>query len=133
MDEVRIHVETEVNPTEAEEKVKTAVENLFGNINLHTKPAYRGSVLIAEAEGQKALIKLRNSLRMDRVRDAARKVLFGSLRGNVISFCLNKQVAFAGHISFSQEVAESPLGPLRVMIKCENPRQLIDWLAPKTA
>jgi predicted RNA binding protein with dsRBD fold (UPF0201 family) len=30
-------------------------------------------------------------------------------------------------------VAESPLGPIRVKIKCENPRQLIDWLAPRTA
>jgi predicted RNA binding protein with dsRBD fold (UPF0201 family) len=132
MDEVTIRVETEVNPTEAEEKVKTAVANLFGNITLQTKPAYRGSVLTAEAEGQEALIKLRSLLRMDRVRDAARKVLFRSLRGNAISFCLNKQVAFAGHVSFSEAVAESPLGPLKVIIKCENPRQLIDWLAPRT-
>jgi predicted RNA binding protein with dsRBD fold (UPF0201 family) len=132
MDEVMIHVETEVNPTEAEEKVKTAVANLFGNIALQTKPAYRGSVLTAEAEGQEALIKLCNLLRMDRVRDAARKVLFRSLRGNAIFFCLNKQVAFAGHVSFSEAVAESPLGPLKVMINCENPRQLIDWLAPRT-
>jgi predicted RNA binding protein with dsRBD fold (UPF0201 family) len=132
MDEVTIRVETEVNPTEAEEKVKTAVANLFGNTTLQTKPAYRGSVLIAETDGQETLVKLRNLLRNDRVRDAARKVLFRSLRGNAISFCLNKQVAFAGHISFSQEVAESPLGPLKVMIKCENPRQLIDWLAPRT-
>jgi predicted RNA binding protein with dsRBD fold (UPF0201 family) len=132
MDEVTIRVETEANPTEAEEKVKTAVANLFGNITLQTKPAYRGSVLIAEADGQEALVKLRNLLRNDRVRDAARKVLFRSLRGNAISFCLNKQVAFAGHISFSEAVAESPLGPLKVMIKCENPRQLIDWLAPRT-
>jgi predicted RNA binding protein with dsRBD fold (UPF0201 family) len=132
MDEVTIRVETEVNPTEAEEKVKTAVANLFGNTTLQTKPAYRGSVLIAETDGQEALVKLRNLLRNDRVRDAARKVLFRSLRGNAISFCLNKQVAFAGHISFSEAVAESPLGPLKVMIKCENPRQLIDWLAPRT-
>jgi predicted RNA binding protein with dsRBD fold (UPF0201 family) len=29
-------------------------------------------------------------------------------------------------------VGESPLGPLRIMIECENPRQLIDWLAPRT-
>ena len=132
MDEVMIRVETEVNPTEAEEKVKTAVANLFGNITLRTKPAYRGSVLTAEANGQEALVKLRNLLRMDRVRDAARKVLFRSLHGNAIGFCLNKQVAFAGHISFSEAVAESPLGPLKVMIKSENPRQLIDWLAPRT-
>jgi predicted RNA binding protein with dsRBD fold (UPF0201 family) len=70
---------------------------------------------------------------MDRVRDAARKVFFAGIRGKTIGFCLNKQVAFAGHISFSEEVAESPLGPIRVTIECENPRQLIDWLAPRTS
>lgn len=133
MDDVMVRVEIEVNPTETEEKVKTAVVNLFGNIALQTTPSYRGSVLTAEAKGQEALVKLRNSLRNDRVRDAARRVLFGSLLGNTISFCLNKQVAFAGHISFSEEVAESPLGPLKVIIECENPRQLIEWLAPRTS
>ena len=132
MDEITVRVETEVNPTEAEEKVKNAIENLFGNITLQTKPAYRGSVVTGEAKGQEALVKLRNLLHNDRVRDAARRVLIGSLRGNTISFCLNKQVAFAGHVSFSQEVAESPLGPLKVIIECEDPRQLIDWLAPRT-
>jgi predicted RNA binding protein with dsRBD fold (UPF0201 family) len=132
MEEIAIRVETEINPTEAEEKVKMTVANLFGNIPTQVKPSRRGSVLAAEAKGQEALARLRNLLRMDRVRDAARKVLFNALKGTIISFCLNKQVAFAGHVSFSEEVAESPLGPIRVVIECENPRQLIDWLAPKT-
>jgi predicted RNA binding protein with dsRBD fold (UPF0201 family) len=132
MEEVAVRVETEINPTEAEDKVKMAVANLFGNIPTHTKPSYKGSLLVAEAKKQEALIELRNLLRRDRVRDAARKVLFNVLKGKTISFCLNKQVAFAGHVSFSEELAESPLGPIRVTIQCENPRQLIDWLAPKT-
>ena len=132
MEEIVIRMETEINPTEAEEKVKLAVANLFGNIPTQTKPSYKGSILIAEANGQEVLVKLRNLLRIDRVRGAARKVFFEGLRGKTISFCLNKQVAFAGHVSFSEEVAESPLGPIRVTIECEDPRQLIDWLAPRT-
>ena len=133
MEEVAVRVETEINPTEAEEKVKKAVANLFGNTPTQIKPSYKGSILTVEVKGQEALVKLRNLLRMDRVRDAARKVLYGGLRGKTISFCLNKQVAFAGHVSFSEEVAESPLGPIKVMIESENPRQLIDWLAPRTS
>jgi predicted RNA binding protein with dsRBD fold (UPF0201 family) len=132
MEDIAVRVETEINPTEAEEKVKMAVAKLFGNIPTHAKPFYKGSMLIAEAKGQEVLVELRNLLRRDRVRDAARKVLFNALKGKTISFCLNKQVAFAGHVSFSEEVAESPLGPIRVTIQSENPRQLIDWLAPKT-
>ena len=132
MDEVAVHVETEVNLTEAEEKVRTAVANIFGSITIEIKSSTQGSILVAETTGIDALAKLRNLLRTDRVRDAARRVFFRSLRGGAVSFCLNKQVAFAGHISFSEEVAESPLGPLKVKIESQSPRQLIDWLAPRT-
>jgi predicted RNA binding protein with dsRBD fold (UPF0201 family) len=133
MDEVTVRVETEINPTEAEEKVQKAVANVFGNLSTEIKSSYKGSVLHAEANGQESLIKFRNLLRSDRIRDAARRALFQGMRGMAIRFCLNKQVAFAGHVSFSEEVAESPLGPIRITIECENPKLLIEWLASRTA
>jgi predicted RNA binding protein with dsRBD fold (UPF0201 family) len=132
MDEINVYVETEINPTESKDKVETAVENIFSNIPLQVKQADKGRLLVAEAEELKALTKLCNLLRRERIRNAARKALFEGLKGNVISFCLNKQVAYAGHVSFSGEVAESPLGPIKVRIECKNPRELINWLAPKT-
>jgi predicted RNA binding protein with dsRBD fold (UPF0201 family) len=133
MDEIAVRVEAEVNLTEDEGKVRKAVANVFDDLSIVIKPSYKGSVLRAEAKGREALVKFRNLLRSDRIRDAARKVFFGGLRGKAIRFCLNKQVAFAGHVSFCEELAESPLGPLRVTIECENPRELIDWLAERTA
>ena len=132
MDQVTVHVEVEINPTEAEEKVKAAIGNMLGNVSISIKPEAKGSVLTAEAAGQDSLLKFRNLLRSDRIRDAARRVLFHSINGNTISFCLNKQVAYAGHISFSEASAESPLGPIRVTITSDNPRMLIEWLAEKT-
>lgn len=132
MDEVDVHVEVEINPTESEDKVKRAVENVLGSILMQVKPLHKGSLLVAEAEGLEALTPLCNLLRRERIRNAARRVLFEGLNGNVISFCLNKQVAYAGHLSFSKEVAESPLGPIKVRIECENPRELVDWLTRKT-
>jgi predicted RNA binding protein with dsRBD fold (UPF0201 family) len=129
MEEITVRVETGISPTESEEKVKSAVMNIFGNVSMETK----GGVLRAEAKGQQALVKLRDLLRAERIRGAARKAFFRGIRGNTIGFCLNKQVAFAGHVSFSEEVGESPLGPLRVTVECENPRELVDWLAPRTA
>jgi hypothetical protein len=132
MAEVTVHMETEVNPTESEDKVKTAVTNILGNASITVQPQGKISLLTAEATGQDSLFKLRNMLRSDRIRDAARKALLRSIRGDTICFCLNKQVAFAGHISFSEETAESPLGPIRVTITYENPRQLIEWLAEKS-
>jgi hypothetical protein len=130
--EVTVNVETEINPTESEEKVKAAVSCILGNASITIKPDGKTNILTAEAKGQESLVKLRNIMRSDRVRDASRKALFRNTRGNTIRFCLNKQVAFAGHISFCEETAESPLGPIKVTIDTDNPQQLIEWLAEKT-
>jgi uncharacterized protein len=132
MVEVTLFVEAEVNPTESEDNVKAAVNNVFGNAAITIKPSIKGSTLTAIAKGQDSLVKLRNMLHNDRIRDASRKLLFKSIRGNMISFYLNKQVAFVGHISFSEKTAESPLGPISVNIETENPQQLIEWLTEKT-
>jgi predicted RNA binding protein with dsRBD fold (UPF0201 family) len=132
MDDVSVYVEVEINPTESEDKVKSAVENMFGSIPVQIKPLRKSSLLVSEAKGLEALTKLCNLLRRERIRSAARRALFEGLKGDIISFCLNKQVAYAGHVSFSQEVAESPLGPIKVRIECENPRELINWLTRKT-
>ena len=132
MGEVTVHVEAEINPTESEEKVNAAVTNILGDASIRIKPDGKIRILTAEAKGQESLVKLRNIMRGDRVRDASRKALFRSIRGNTIRFCLNKQVAFAGHISFCEETSESPLGPLRITITTDNPQQLIQWLAEKT-
>ncbi|KON31894.1 hypothetical protein AC478_01895 [miscellaneous Crenarchaeota group-1 archaeon SG8-32-3] len=132
MEEITVTVETEINPTEDEGKVEKAVANIFGNTSAEIETSYKGGILYAQAEGQEALIKFRNLLSLDRIRAAARKVFLGGKRENTISFCVNKQVAFAGHISFSEEMSESPLGPIKVTIACEDPRRLIDWLTART-
>jgi predicted RNA binding protein with dsRBD fold (UPF0201 family) len=132
MAEVTVFVEANINPTESEDNVKLAVNNFLGDASITIKPSIKGSTLTAIAKGQDSLIRLRNLLHNDRIRDASRRLLFKSIRGNMITFCLNKQVAFAGHVSFSEETAESPLGPIRISIETDNPEQLIDWLAQKT-
>jgi predicted RNA binding protein with dsRBD fold (UPF0201 family) len=132
MELITVHIEADVNPTESEEKIKKATCNLFGDLHTELKPAAKGSVLTAEVHGQDALGTLRNILRRDRIRDASRRALRQSLHGNTLVFCINKQVAFAGHVSFCAAESESPLGPIRVKIQTSEPLQLIDWLAPKT-
>jgi uncharacterized protein len=132
MVEVTVFAEAEIYPTETEDNVKAAVNNVLGNASITIKPSNKGSTLTAIAKGQDSLIKLRNLMRNDRIRDASRRLLLKAMRGNMISFYLNKQVAFAGHVSFSEETAESPLGPIKINIDTDNPQQLIEWLAEKT-
>jgi hypothetical protein len=132
MDEVIVHVEAEINPTESEEKVKKAIENIFGPLQTTIQPLYRGLRIAADAKGREALTKFYNILRRERIRAAARTALFEGLDKKSVSFCLNKQVAYAAHVSFAKETAESPLGPIRVKIECEKPREIIHWLTSQT-
>ena len=132
MDEIEVLIEAEVNPTEDIEKVKAAIENVFGTVKYEVKELHKGKLLIAKTKGASGLTKFYNLLRRERIRDAARTVLFEGANEKSVTFYLNKQVAYVGHISFCKPVAESPLGPIKVQIKCENPKELIDWLAPKT-
>ncbi len=132
MDEISVQVEADINPTENEDKVKRTIENMFGNMELEIKPQGHGSLLVGRGKGLDALTKLYNLLRREKIRDAARAVLYSGSREKCIIFFLNKQVAYAGHISFSNPVGESPLGPIKVEIQCKNSSELIDWLAPRT-
>jgi predicted RNA binding protein with dsRBD fold (UPF0201 family) len=128
MDEITIRVETQIYPTEDKNRVEKAVTNIFDIASIETKESYRSKILLAKSSELEALAKFRNLLSVDRIRDAARKALYGGLKENSISFYLNKQVAFSGHISFSEAIAESPLGPIRVSIEYENPRSVIEWM-----
>jgi predicted RNA binding protein with dsRBD fold (UPF0201 family) len=132
MAEVTVTIETEVNPTESEDKVKQAVQNIFDNIPIHRETIGKTTLLQGQSTGREALGKLYYLLRRERIRDAARRVFLSGLRDNTITFFLNKQVAFVGHISFSEETGESPLGPIKVTMTAENPRQIITWLTSKT-
>ena len=131
MNEIVVHIEVEVNPTEDLEKVKLAVENIFGSVTFKVESRTWGQLLIAKTTGTEGLTKLHNLLSREQIRAAARKVFFSGMNEKSVTFCLNKQVAYAGHISFSQQTAESPLGPIQVQIRCSNPQELIEWLTPK--
>lgn len=132
MDEISVQVEADINPTENEEKVKRAGENMFSNLEWEVKPQRQGSLLVGRGRGMDTLTKLYNLLRRERIRDAARGALYEGLNEKSIIFYLNKQVAYVGHVSFSKPVGESPLGPIKVEVECDNPREVIEWLAPRT-
>jgi hypothetical protein len=132
VDEISVQVEADINPTENEEKVKRAGENMFSNLEWEVKPQRQGSLLVGRGRGMDTLTKLYNLLRRERIRDAARGALYEGLNEKSIIFYLNKQVAYVGHVSFSKPVGESPLGPIKVEVECDNPREVIEWLAPRT-
>ena len=132
MDTLTVFIQTEIKPTENHEKVEAGISNIFGNVKFKIDTGYNSEILKVEMKGKESLFRFRDLLRLDQIRSAAKKVLFRGITEKNIVFFLNKQVAFANHISFSEEESESPLGPIRVQIICEDPQSLIIWLTPKT-
>ena len=132
MDEITVHIEAEVNPTESEDKVKKAIESIFGPLQTKLQTVNKGGVLTAEISTREPLIKLQNLLRRERIRAAARIAMLEGADRKTLTFYLNKQVAFAGHVSFAKETAESPLGPIKVKIACKNPKEIVNWLTSET-
>lgn len=133
--EVKVTARIPVFPTESIEKVKTALLNIVNvaEENVYIEDIDGHSEIIVRGEGQDTLKKLHAIFREKRILDAARKTLRRGIRGNRISFHLNKQAAFVGNASFVSEfTTESPLGPIMMDISTNNPEKLIDWLAPRT-
>ncbi|MCK5625281.1 hypothetical protein KAI11_00345, partial [Candidatus Bathyarchaeota archaeon] len=110
MNEISGIITVEINPTENSEKIEIAINNFFDYTSLNAVSKLEKNYIIAEIEGREGLTKFSERLRQERILNIARKVLINSVSGNSITFYLNKQVAYAGHLSFSRDIGESPLG-----------------------
>lgn len=128
----RVLVQTELNPTEDESKVREAIFSLTGSRNFRKMSQGRKTYLVQEGD-ERLLSPLRSLLRRERILDAARKMISRSVEDNSLTFCLNKQVALTGHVSFCRPQRESPLGPISFQVISDNPNSLIDWLATRTS
>lgn len=116
-------------PTEVEERVRKAVENVFPGtrLTLIKKEGY-----VDRLEGRApSLDALHGLLRRQQILDTARHSLFNGIAGKEISVQLNKQAALMGYVNFLDH--EVPLGGIYVTIETNEPELIIDWLAPVTA
>ena len=127
-----IIITADVHPTEDLEKVKIAINNLFAPASFTIRETPGVQQLTATITQQSDLHKFYTRLREERILGAARRWLRQKLDDATIMFCLHKQAAYSNRISFCAPEGESPLGPIRVCVNCDNPRAFIDWLTPRT-
>jgi Uncharacterized protein conserved in archaea len=130
---LKVVVETEIRPTEDEERVLRAVTNIFDAEKVEIIDFGASRILVASSNSVSSLLKLHRAFRAERILDAARSVLKRGVRGSTIVFHLHKQAAYMGRVSFVDGDQESPLGAIRVTIHYSNPEDIIDWLAPPTS
>ncbi len=119
---INIVVRAVINPTESEDKVSRAVENLFPNMEFNREE----NELVARGNDINDLAALKELLKNQNIRDAARSFLSKYEEGNTLLFELNKQAAFAGRANFVD--FDIALGAITVEIKGSNLQGLIDWL-----
>ncbi|KCZ72663.1 hypothetical protein ANME2D_01094 [Candidatus Methanoperedens nitroreducens] len=127
---ITVRISALIYPTEVEERVRTAITNLFP-IELHLQDF--GVPRLYSEGNLESLRKLHMLLREVRILDTARSVLLAGIRGSTTQFSLNKQVAFIGGVNFP--AVEESLGSIYVDISAESKEDLlkiIDWLAPQT-
>ncbi|MEW5748127.1 MAG: RNA-binding domain-containing protein [Candidatus Thermoplasmatota archaeon] len=117
-----IRVSARCFPTEDRDKVIGAIRNLFPDFSAEGDDPVTGSASSME--------RFAELLKRQRIRSAARAALRRGIQADRVAFALNKQVAAAGKVSFSEDT--HALGDLEVSIITSNPDRVIDEVAPRS-
>ena len=125
---IDLKVEAIVNPSEDTQKVIDAIANLFTRCS--PEVSFRSRV-VGRAVGSDSLAILYEQVRSRSAMGVLRRMLLDNRVGDSTSFLLNKQAATSGIAAVIDEEQESPLGPIRVTISCEELDALVDWLVPE--
>jgi predicted RNA binding protein with dsRBD fold (UPF0201 family) len=124
---IEIKVEAAVKPSEDPQKVIDAIANVLSSCS--PEVSYRSRV-VGRAVGSGCLAIVYEQVRSRAAMSVLRRMLLDNQAGDRTWFLLNKQAATAGIAAVIEDEQESPLGPIRVTISCEELYALIDWLVP---
>ena len=125
---VDLKVEAAVNPSEHPQKVIDAITNVVARCS--PELSYRSRV-IGKAAGSDSLAILYEQVRSRSAMGVLRRMLLDNRAGCSTWFLLNKQAATAGIAAIIEQEQESPLGPIKVTISCDELDALINWLVPE--
>ncbi len=117
-----VRISCPVNPSEDEEKVRSAVLSIFPDAELVLNDG--------RLEGEASLDRFSKAIRRQKILDATRAVMIMNSRGNTTRLSLNKQVATVGKVSFADK--RPVLGAIEVTIEDDDLMALIDRVAPIT-
>ena len=118
-----IIVQTYINPSEDTNKVSFAMKNIFPNSEIKVKD----NKLYFSSERLEELKKIREQIKSKATFTVLKKVLYNNQKMNMTSFLLNKQAAFSGVVAIVEGEEESPLGPIKIIIKNKDIEEIIKW------
>jgi len=104
------------------------VERAISNILLDTDIEINLDSIKATSTNLESLSKIYETIQSRKIQKTYRYHLNKNLINNSTWFFLNKQAAFVNTISLCGEMEESPLGPIKLILKSDEIEQIIEWL-----
>lgn len=120
----KIEILSSINSSEDPKKIETAILNIFPNAKIKTD----NFSIISNSKDLHLLEKIYDVIHSNQSQKIYQRQLEKNLENDSTWFYLNKQAAFVGTIALCEEAAESPLGPIKVILISSNIDRIIDWL-----
>ena len=120
----QINAYCSINPSEDPEKIKQALSNVLGDIDI----TINKESMKATSSNLESLQKIYESIHSHQSANAYRRQLNQNLNANSSWFYLNKQAAYANVVALCSESDESPLGPIKIILNSSDIDTIIDWL-----
>ncbi|MEW6044353.1 MAG: RNA-binding domain-containing protein [Thermoproteota archaeon] len=120
----KIEVFCEVNPSEDPQKIQQLISNVFDDVELKISE----HSIKASSNQIESLSKIHQSIQNHASSRVYWRFLNNNMEGNETWFYLNKQAAFVNSIALCEHANESPMGPIKVIIRSKNIERVIEWL-----
>lgn len=120
----KIEILSSINSSEDPKKIETAILNIFPDAKIKTD----NFSIISNSKDLHLLEKIYDIIHSNQSQKIYQQQLEKNLENDSTWFYLNKQAAFVGTIALCEEAAESPLGPIKVILTSSNIDRIIDWL-----
>ena len=120
----KVQVSCQVNPSEDPSKVKTAILNIFPNLEI----SISDELLIGKSNDIDTLSNISESIHTKNTKNTYQRILKKNSNENSTWFYLNKQAAFVSTVALCNESDESPLGPIKVVLEGNDIESIIQTL-----
>ena len=120
----KIEIFASINPSEDPRKVESAILNIFPNCEIKIEKFSIKGI----SNDLHLLEKINDTIHSMQSQRSYRREMKKNLDNNSTWFYLNKQAAFVGKIALCEKSAESPLGPIKVVVTSPTIDRVIDWL-----
>ena len=123
-----IQIFCQINPSEDPEKVKSAINNIFPEIELEISD----TEISGKTNNFSILSQISKSIHEKNTKNTYHRILKKNSDGDSPWFYLNKQAAFVNTVALCSEANESSLGPIKIILRSNDIEQVIDSSTNKT-